>query len=238
MNKERIKELRERAQRTLDNIDDSEEPELWLFYTDLLLLLDQHKPATDEPIGDGVVYQIWKDGVWQGALSGEGASLLSVLSDRIFIAHIKSHLKPGQKVVCKICGRAAQEICKTEPTSGEGEEFTTEQMDEYIWHPSRHYTHFTAIQRDDIRKAISARLSSPYPRVVGREREEMLALVGKAMFRASDDKTYGILDELRSLLLSSSPKVVSRGWVINFVRAGYDTQRDMMSQLGIEVTNE
>lgn len=31
-------------------------------------------------------------------------------ADDIFIAHIQSHLKPGQEVVCKICGKSAKEI--------------------------------------------------------------------------------------------------------------------------------
>ena|SRR3990167_9130788 len=30
--------------------------------------------------------------------------------DDIFISHIKSHLKEGQEVVCKICGQSAKEI--------------------------------------------------------------------------------------------------------------------------------
>lgn len=41
MNAERIEKLRERARLTLDSIDDFEEPELWLFYTDVLSLLDE-----------------------------------------------------------------------------------------------------------------------------------------------------------------------------------------------------
>ena len=32
-------------------------------------------------------------------------------ADSTFIAHIQSHLKPGQEVVCKICGKTAKEIC-------------------------------------------------------------------------------------------------------------------------------
>jgi len=33
-----------------------------------------------------------------------------VEKDDIFISHIKSHLKEGQEVVCKICGQSAKEI--------------------------------------------------------------------------------------------------------------------------------
>jgi len=36
-------------------------------------------------------------------------------ADDVFIAHIQSHLKPGQEVVCKICGRTAKEICGEKP---------------------------------------------------------------------------------------------------------------------------
>lgn len=31
-------------------------------------------------------------------------------SAEIFVAHIKSHLKPGENVVCKICGKTVDEI--------------------------------------------------------------------------------------------------------------------------------
>lgn len=34
----------------------------------------------------------------------------SVELDSIFIKHIKDHLKEGQEVVCKICGKTAKEI--------------------------------------------------------------------------------------------------------------------------------
>lgn len=71
---------------------------------------------------EGVTYQVWRDGLWLGALSGEDSAILSVLSDRIFIAHIQSHLKPGQEVVCKICGRTAKEICGEKPAPPSGEE--------------------------------------------------------------------------------------------------------------------
>lgn len=30
--------------------------------------------------------------------------------DRIFINHIEAHLEKGQKVICKICGKTAEEI--------------------------------------------------------------------------------------------------------------------------------
>lgn len=33
-------------------------------------------------------------------------------NDGIFIRHIQSHLKEGQEVVCKICGRKAKDIIK------------------------------------------------------------------------------------------------------------------------------
>lgn len=32
-------------------------------------------------------------------------------NDRQFIDHIKAHLRIGQEVVCKICGKTAREIC-------------------------------------------------------------------------------------------------------------------------------
>jgi len=32
-------------------------------------------------------------------------------NDRKFITHIHEHLKPGQEVICKICGLTAREIC-------------------------------------------------------------------------------------------------------------------------------
>ena len=32
--------------------------------------------------------------------------------DNLFIAHIKNHLKPDEKVICKICGKTADEITK------------------------------------------------------------------------------------------------------------------------------
>ena len=33
--------------------------------------------------------------------------------DKSFIAHIQSHLKKGEKVICKICGKTAEEIVKS-----------------------------------------------------------------------------------------------------------------------------
>lgn len=33
--------------------------------------------------------------------------------DNIFISHIKSHLKDGEFVICKICGKSAEEIIRT-----------------------------------------------------------------------------------------------------------------------------
>jgi hypothetical protein len=45
----------------------------------------------------------------------EGAALkaeLDAAMDAPFISHIQAHLKPGQEVVCKICGKKALEICK------------------------------------------------------------------------------------------------------------------------------
>ena len=36
------------------------------------------------------------------------------LNDTTFINHIAGHLDPGQKVICKICGKSASEICKEE----------------------------------------------------------------------------------------------------------------------------
>ena len=36
--------------------------------------------------------------------------LLAERKDNIFINHIQEHLKKGQKVVCKICGKTAKEI--------------------------------------------------------------------------------------------------------------------------------
>jgi hypothetical protein len=34
--------------------------------------------------------------------------------DRIFINHIQSHLKEGEEVICKICGKTAKVICENE----------------------------------------------------------------------------------------------------------------------------
>lgn len=31
-------------------------------------------------------------------------------ADNLFINHIQSHLKEGEKVICKICGKTAEEI--------------------------------------------------------------------------------------------------------------------------------
>lgn len=42
-------------------------------------------------------------------------------SDTVFIDHIQSHLGIGEVVVCKICGRAAKEICGDKPAPPEGE---------------------------------------------------------------------------------------------------------------------
>jgi hypothetical protein len=61
MNAERIEELRERARLTLDSIDDDEEPELWLFYSDVLSLLDEKAAQL-------------KAGVTVGAEEGPGPS--------------------------------------------------------------------------------------------------------------------------------------------------------------------
>ena len=33
----------------------------------------------------------------------------------VFIEHIKSHLQPGQEVICKICGKSVMEICLGPP---------------------------------------------------------------------------------------------------------------------------
>ena len=35
----------------------------------------------------------------------------SGLYDKAFIEHIQSHLKNGEEVICKICGKSAREIC-------------------------------------------------------------------------------------------------------------------------------
>ena len=35
--------------------------------------------------------------------------------DDKFIRHIQGHLKPGQKVICKICGKTAEEIINEIP---------------------------------------------------------------------------------------------------------------------------
>ena len=37
-----------------------------------------------------------------------------VPKDNIFISHIQAHLKEGQEVICKICGKTAKEIIDTE----------------------------------------------------------------------------------------------------------------------------
>lgn len=34
--------------------------------------------------------------------------------DRIFIGHISNHLKPGERVICKICGKTADRIIEEE----------------------------------------------------------------------------------------------------------------------------
>ena len=36
------------------------------------------------------------------------------MKDTIFIKHIQSHLKDGEEVVCKICGKTAKEIISEE----------------------------------------------------------------------------------------------------------------------------
>lgn len=35
-------------------------------------------------------------------------------NDDVFIRHIQSHLKNGENVICKICGKTAEEILKEE----------------------------------------------------------------------------------------------------------------------------
>lgn len=35
---------------------------------------------------------------------------MKISNDLIFIDHIKSHLKEGEEVICKICGKSANEI--------------------------------------------------------------------------------------------------------------------------------
>ena len=40
--------------------------------------------------------------------------LLAESKDDIFIKHIQKHLKEGQEVICKICGKTAKEIQKQE----------------------------------------------------------------------------------------------------------------------------
>ena len=40
----------------------------------------------------------------------EKALVQQLRKDNIFINHIQEHLKKGQKVVCKICGKTAKEI--------------------------------------------------------------------------------------------------------------------------------
>lgn len=41
------------------------------------------------------------------------------MKDTIFIRHIQDHLKDGQVVICKICGKTAEQIIKEEATDGE-----------------------------------------------------------------------------------------------------------------------
>ena len=62
------------------------------------------KTEGEKASGGGVVFHAWKDGKWLGVVADPA------LSDRIFIGHIQSHLQEGEKVVCKICGRTAEEI--------------------------------------------------------------------------------------------------------------------------------
>ena len=62
------------------------------------------KAEGEKASGGGVVFHAWKDGKWLGVVADPA------LSDRIFIGHIQSHLQEGEKVVCKICGRTAEEI--------------------------------------------------------------------------------------------------------------------------------
>ena len=34
------------------------------------------------------------------------------MNDKQFIEHIQAHLKPGEVVICKICGKTIDEICQ------------------------------------------------------------------------------------------------------------------------------
>lgn len=47
------------------------------------------------------------------ALEGEPGQDSTATNDRAFIEHIQQHLKPGQEVICKICGKTAEEIIES-----------------------------------------------------------------------------------------------------------------------------
>ncbi len=47
--------------------------------------------------------------------AGKAAQSVPETPDNIFIRHIAAHLKPGQEVVCKICGKTAKEIINEIP---------------------------------------------------------------------------------------------------------------------------
>lgn len=62
---------------------------------------------------DANLREVWEKSEWDNY-----CDLLDLLDelermrndDGSFIAHIQSHLKPGQEVICKICGKTAKEI--------------------------------------------------------------------------------------------------------------------------------
>ena len=50
------------------------------------------------------------EGVENGDISIPKYPLQKAVNDNIFISHIQTHLKEGEKVICKICGKSAEEI--------------------------------------------------------------------------------------------------------------------------------
>ena len=75
-----------------------------------LVLFDPESPGMKV-----VVYRGWfKQIFWPSAFATLGEAMKSVQiditkSDR-FVQHIQQHLEPGEKVICKICGKAIDEV--------------------------------------------------------------------------------------------------------------------------------
>ena len=54
--------------------------------------------------------QVDEDAYSQIIMSIEATVKKKISKDDIFIQHIQNHLKQGQEVICKICGKTAKEI--------------------------------------------------------------------------------------------------------------------------------